>query len=109
MVLQTDPRQLRPQPAYPEDNLPRITIFQFVSHPVLDDCVAGATEGLRAKGLAADRGIRLRFYNAENDSPPTANGIVRACRRCAPSSLPGFPIGQEWRLRKKVAGKARES
>ena len=84
----------RPQPGSPGDSLPRIAIFQFASRPVLDDCVAGEIEGLRAKGLAADRDIRIQFYNAENDLP-TANGMARACRRRAPSSLPGFPIGQK--------------
>jgi len=84
----------RPQPGSPGDSLPRIAIFQFASRPVLDDCVAGAIEGLRAKELAADRDIRIQFYNAENDLP-TANGMARECRIRAPSSPPGFSIGQK--------------
>jgi len=67
----------RAQRGSPGDSLPRIAIFQFASRPVLDDCVAGAIEGLRAKGLEADRDVRIQFYNAENDLA-TANGMARA-------------------------------
>jgi ABC-type uncharacterized transport system substrate-binding protein len=67
----------RGQRSSPGDSVPRIAIFQFASRPVLDDCVAGAIEGLRAKGLEADRDIRIQLYNAENDLP-TANGMARA-------------------------------
>jgi ABC-type uncharacterized transport system substrate-binding protein len=59
----------RGQRSSPGESLPRIAIFQFASRPVLDDCVAGAIEGLRAKGLEADRDIRIQLYNAENDLP----------------------------------------
>jgi ABC-type uncharacterized transport system substrate-binding protein len=65
-----------PQRGPSGDSLPRIAIFQFASRPVLDDCVAGAIEGLQAKGLVADRDIKVQFYNAENDLP-TANGMAR--------------------------------
>ncbi|MDA8126491.1 MAG: ABC transporter substrate-binding protein [Deltaproteobacteria bacterium] len=58
-------------------SLPRIAIFQFASRPVLDDCVTGALEGLRGRGLAPDRDLKIQFFNAENDLS-TANGMARA-------------------------------
>lgn len=65
------------QQAAPRGEAPAIAIFQWASRPVLDDCVAGAVAGLRARGLEPDRDIRIRFYNAENDLS-TANGMARA-------------------------------
>jgi len=56
---------------------PKIAIFQFSSRPVLDDCVAGAVDGLKAKGIVPDRDVKIQFYNAENDLA-TANSMARA-------------------------------
>ncbi|MCE5283363.1 MAG: ABC transporter substrate-binding protein [Deltaproteobacteria bacterium] len=56
---------------------PKIAIFQFSSRPVLDDCVAGAVDGLRASGIVPDRDVKIQFYNAENDLA-TANSMARA-------------------------------
>lgn len=59
------------------DQLPRIAIFQFASRPLLDECVAGALQGLREQGLQPGRDLQLHSYNAENDLP-TANAMARA-------------------------------
>ena len=57
-------------------DLPVIAIFQFSSRPVLDDCVAGALEGLAEQGLAPGRDLRIRTFNSENDLT-TANAMAR--------------------------------
>ena len=67
----------RAQQSPPRTELPRIAIFQFSSRPVMDDCVAGALDGLKARGLVPDRDIKVQLYNAENDLA-TANSMARA-------------------------------
>jgi len=67
----------RAQRSAPRTEATQIAIFQFSSRPVLDDCVAGAVDGLKAGGLVPDRDVKIRFYNAENDLA-TANSMARA-------------------------------
>jgi ABC-type uncharacterized transport system substrate-binding protein len=60
-----------------KDTLPRIAIFQFASRPVLDDCAAGALQGLAEQGLEPGRDLEVRTFNSENDLT-TANAMARA-------------------------------
>ena len=54
----------------------RVAIFQFATRPLMDECVAGVLEGLKAEGFADGQGIQVEKFNAENDLP-TANTIAR--------------------------------
>jgi ABC-type uncharacterized transport system substrate-binding protein len=58
------------------DKRPRIAIFQLASRPVLDDCVAGALQGLAEQGLEPGRDLEVRTFNSENDLT-TANAMAR--------------------------------
>ncbi len=54
----------------------RVAIFQFASRPLLDECVGGVLDGLRAEGFVDGQGMKVEKFNAENDLP-TANMIAR--------------------------------
>jgi len=58
-------------------DLPQIAIFQFASRPVLDECVAGALQGLAEQGVEPGRDVQVRTFNAENDLA-TANAMARS-------------------------------
>lgn len=60
----------------PARSVPEISILQFASRPVMDDCVRGAVDGLKESGFEPGRTIGIRFLNAENDIP-TANSMAR--------------------------------
>jgi len=71
-----------------QDTLPKVAIFQFSSRPVMDDCVSGALDGLRGKGLEPDRDIRVRLYNAENDLATANAWRGQSSKRGTGSSSP---------------------
>jgi ABC-type uncharacterized transport system substrate-binding protein len=56
--------------------LPRVAILQHSSTPVLDDCVTGMIEALKANGFEDGKTIELTQFNAENDLAD-ANAIAR--------------------------------
>jgi len=57
--------------------VPRVAVFQFATRPLMDECVAGVLDGLKAEGFADGKGMKVEKFNAENDLP-TANTIAHA-------------------------------
>jgi len=55
----------------------RVAIFQIATRPLMDECVAGVRDGLKAEGFYDGQGIITDRYNAENDLA-TANTIARS-------------------------------
>jgi len=55
----------------------RIALFQFSTRPLLDECIAGVLDGLKAEGFTEGPEMKVERFNAENDLP-TANNIARS-------------------------------
>ncbi len=58
-------------------DLKRVAIFQFSTRPLLDECVAGVLDGLKAEGFLDGQEMKVEKFNAENDLA-TANTMLRA-------------------------------
>jgi len=56
--------------------VPRVAVFAFSSHPVMEESVRGCLEALAARGYRADETMQLQRFNAESDMP-TANTIAK--------------------------------
>jgi ABC-type uncharacterized transport system substrate-binding protein len=55
----------------------RVAIFQFATRPLMDECIAGVLNGLKAEGFSDGQKLKIEKFNAENDFP-TANTIARS-------------------------------
>src|SRR5512136_2691401 len=58
-------------------DLKRVAIFQFSTRPLLDECVGGVLDGLKAEGYVDGQSMKVEKFNAENDLA-TANTIARS-------------------------------
>ncbi len=58
-------------------DVPRVALFQFSTRPLLDECIGGVLDGLKAEGFVDRQGMKIEKYNAENDLA-TANTIARS-------------------------------
>ncbi len=57
--------------------LPRVALLQFSTYHLIEETVAGALDGLRARGFEDKHGISLQRFNANGDLP-TLNTIAKA-------------------------------
>ena len=55
----------------------RVALFQFATRPLMDECVGGVLDGLKAEGFVDGKRMKVEKFNAENDLA-TANAIARA-------------------------------
>ncbi len=72
VLLISDWGRRKPSPS----RMPRVAIFQFSSHILLEEAAQGLLDALRDHGYIHGRTIALQRFNAENDLP-TANSIAR--------------------------------